>query len=149
MTDENMEYGEYYKRFYEIWEKSMSEALDIWRKNLDKSLKNEGDKPIDFANVELYKKFYETWEKSTSEALEKYINSPLFALNIGKAVERSSELKKYFDQVVEKSLKNVRLPSKNDIDRIHNAINVIEAKINDLSDMVEELRSSKTPSKKK
>ena len=149
MTDENIEYGEYYKRFYEIWEKSMSEALDLWRKNLDKNFKNEGDKPIDFSNVEFYKKFYETWEKSTSEALEKYINSPLFALNIGKAVEKSSELKKYFDEVVEKSLRSVRLPSKNDIERIHNAINVIEAKINDLSDMVEELKSSKMPSKKK
>ena len=149
MTDENLEYGEYYKRFYEIWEKSMSEALDIWTKNLDKSVKNEGDKPIDFSSVEYYKKFYETWEKSTSEALEKYINSPLFALNIGKAIEKSSELKKYFDEVVEKSLKNVRLPSKNDVDRIHNAINGIEAKINDLSDMVEELKSSKMPSKKK
>jgi len=149
VTDENMEYGTYYKRFYEIWEKSMSEALDIWRKNLDKSVKNEGGKPIDFSNVEYYKKFYETWEKSTSEALEKYINSPLFALSIGKAIEKSSELKKYFDEVVEKSLKNVRLPSKNDTDRIHNAINGIEAKINDLSDMVEELKSSKMPSKKK
>lgn len=148
MTDENMEYGEYYKRFYEIWEKSMSEALDIWRKNLDKNIKNEGDKPIDFSSVEYYKKFYETWEKSTSEALEKYINSPLFALNIGKAIEKSSELKKFFDEVVEKSLKNVRLPSKNDIERIHNAINGIEAKINDLSDMVEELKSSRVSKKK-
>lgn len=149
MTNENTEYGEYYKRFYDIWEKSMLEALEIWKKNLDKTIKNEGDKSIDFSNVEYYKKFYETWEKSTSEALEKYINSPLFALNIGKAVEKSSELKKYFDEIVEKSLRNFRLPSKNDIDRIHNAINSIEAKINDLSEMVEELRSSKMPSKKK
>lgn len=149
MTDENMEYGEYYKKFYDIWEKSMLEALDIWKKNLDKTIINEGDKPIDFSNVEYYKKFYETWEKSTSEALEKYINSPLFALNIGKTIEKSSELKKYFDEVIEKSLKNVRLPSKNDIDRIHNAINSIEAKINDLSEMVEELKSSKMPSKRK
>ncbi|MGB7293123.1 MAG: poly(R)-hydroxyalkanoic acid synthase subunit PhaE [Thermodesulfobacteriota bacterium] len=149
MTNENTEYGEYYKRFYDIWEKSMLEALEIWKKNLDKTIKNEGDKSIDFSNVEYYKKFYETWEKSTSDALEKYINSPLFALNIGKAVEKSSELKKYFDEIVEKSLRNFRLPSKNDIDRIHNAINSIEAKINDLSEMVEELRSSKMPSKKK
>ncbi len=149
MTNENMEYGEYYKKFYDIWEKSMLEALDIWKKNLDKTIMNEGDKPIDFSNVEYYKKFYETWEKSTSEALEKYINNPLFALNIGKTIEKSSELKKYFDEVIEKSLKNVRLPSKNDIDRIHNAINSIEAKINDLSEMVEELKSSKMPSKRK
>lgn len=149
MSNEDMEYGEHYKRFYDIWEKSMLEALDIWKKNLDKTIKNEGDKSLDFSNIEYYKKFYETWEKSTSEALEKYINSPLFALNIGKAIEKSSELKKLFDEVVEKTLKNVRLPSKNDIDRIHNAINTIEAKINDLSEMVEGLKSSKIPSKKK
>lgn len=149
MSNEDVEYGEYYKRFYDIWEKSMLEALDMWKKNLGKTIQDEGDKPTDFNTVEYYKKFYETWEKTTSEALEKYINSPLFALNIGKAVERSSELKKYFDEVVEKSLKNLRLPSKNDIDRIHNAINTIEAKINDLSEMVEELRNSKMPSKRK
>lgn len=149
MSNEDVEYGEYYKRFYDIWEKSMLEALDMWKKNLGKTIQDEGEKPTDFNAVEYYKKFYETWEKTTSEALEKYINSPLFALNIGKAVERSSELKKYFDEVVEKSLKNLRLPSKNDIDRIHNAINTIEAKINDLSEMVEELRNSKMPSKRK
>jgi hypothetical protein len=149
VSNEDIEYGEYYKRFYNIWEKSMLEALDMWKKNLGKTIENEGDKSTDFNAVEYYKKFYETWEKTTSEALEKYVNSPLFAVNIGTAVEKSSELKKYFDEVVEKSLKNLHLPSKNDIDRIHNAINTIEAKINDLSDMVEELRSSKTPSKRK
>jgi hypothetical protein len=149
VSNEDIEYGEYYKRFYDIWEKSMLEALNIWKKNLDKNIKNEGGKSTDFDTVEYYKKFYETWEKTTSEALEKYINSPLFALNMGKFVEKSSELKKYFDEIVEKSLKNLRLPSKNDIDRIHSSINTIEAKINDLSEMVEELKSSKKPSKKR
>jgi hypothetical protein len=149
VSNEDIEHGEYYKRFYDIWEKSMLEALNIWKKNSDMNIKNEGDKSTEFDIVEYYKKFYETWEKTTSEALEKYINSPLFALNMGKFVEKSSELKKYFDEIVEKSLKNLRLPSKNDIDRIHSSINTIEAKINDLSEMVEELKSSKKPSKKR
>ena len=149
MSNEDIEHGEYYKRFYDIWEKSMLEALNIWKKNSDMNIKNEGDKSTEFDIVEYYKKFYETWEKTTSEALEKYINSPLFALNMGKFVEKSSELKKYFDEIVEKSLKNLRLPSKNDIDRIHSSINTIEAKINDLSEMVGELKSSKKPSKKR
>jgi hypothetical protein len=149
VSNEDIEHGEYYKRFYDIWEKSMLEALNIWKKNSDMNIKNEGDKSTEFDIVEYYKKFYETWEKTTSEALEKYINSPLFALNMGKLVEKSSELKKYFDEIVEKSLKNLRLPSKNDIDRIHSSINTIEAKINDLSEMVEELESSKKPSKKR
>lgn len=149
MSNEDIEYGEYYKRFYDMWEKSMLEALNIWKKNSDKNIKTEVAEPKEFDVVEYYKKFYETWERTTSEALEKYINSPLFALNMGKAVEKSSELKKYFDEVVEKSLKNLRLPSKNDIDRIHSSINTIEAKINDLSEMVGELKSSKKPSKKR
>ena len=73
MSNEDMEYGEYYKRFYDIWEKSMVEALDIWKKNLGKTIEMEGDKSIELNTVEYYKKFYETWEKTTSEALEKYI----------------------------------------------------------------------------
>lgn len=149
MSKEGAEFGDYYKRFYDIWEKSMLEALDVWKRRLDKDIKSEVDKSMEFDPVEYYKKFYETWEKTTAEALEKQINSPIFALNLGKAVERSSEFKKYFDELVDKGLKNMRLPSKSDIERIHSAINTIEAKINDLSDMVEDLRSPKKPSKKK
>jgi len=140
VSKENINYEEYYKGFYKIWERSISDALEMWKKRPSQGGNEAGEKTQDFDSVTYYKKFYETWEKTTSEALEKWVNSPLFASNMGKIIEKSSELKKNFDEVVEKGLKNMNIPSKGDIDRILNSINKIEEKINDLTDMVDELK---------
>ncbi|HWP91945.1 MAG TPA: poly(R)-hydroxyalkanoic acid synthase subunit PhaE [Thermodesulfobacteriota bacterium] len=145
----NFDYSEFYKKFYEGWEKTMSEAIDIWTKSpfLNKA-ESADPKNAEFDPVANYKKFYETWEKTTSEALEMWLNSPLFAANMGKAIERSSEFKKYLDEVIEKNLKNMRIPTKTDVDRILSTINNIEAKINDLMDKVDEIKLTKKASNK-
>lgn len=136
MSSESFDYTEQYKKLYEAWEKTMSEAMDVWKRNpLVKSGVEEAE---EYDPVEQYKKFYEAWEKSSSEILEKWVNSPLFAANIGKAVEKSSDLKKHFDEGVEKVLKNMRFPTKTDIDRVLASINNLEEKINDLADKIEE-----------
>ena len=140
MSKESTDTSEQYKKFYETWEKSMTEAMDLWRSNpLFKGEAGDGGD-----NAAHYKKFYETWEKSSSEIMETWVNSPLFAANIGKSVERSSELKKYFDEAVEKTLKNMRFPTKGDVDRLHASINKLEEKINDLTDSIEELNQPKS-----
>lgn len=136
MSSESFDYSEQYKKLYEAWEKTMSEAMDVWKKN--PIVKTGVEEAEEYDPVEQYKKFYEAWEKSSSEILEKWVNSPLFAANIGKAVEKSSDLKKHFDEAVEKVLKNMRFPTKTDIDRVLSSINNLEAKINDLADKIEE-----------
>lgn len=146
MSNDAFDYTEHYKKFYEAWEKTMSEAMDIWKKN---PLKSEtAERSEDYDPIAQYKKFYETWEKSSSEVLEKWVNSPLFAANIGKAVEKSSEFKKYFDQAVEKTLKNMRFPTKSDIDRVLESVNNLEEKINDLVDKVDDISKPVRSSKK-
>lgn len=137
MSEQKFDYTEQYKKFYETWQKTMSEVVEAWMKS--PFLKNEGA-PQNADPVGQYKKFYETWEKTTSEAMETWLKSPVFAANMGKAIERSSELKKYLDELMEKSLKNMHLPTKNDIDRVLASINNIEAKINDLWDKVDDLK---------
>lgn len=146
MSKETFDYSEQYKNFYEAWGKTMTEAMDVWRAN--PLLFNEGadEGPDKTAH---YKKLYEAWEKSSSEIMETWVNSPLFASNIGKAVEKSSEIKKYFDEVVEKTLKNMRFPSKSDIDRVLSSINNLEAKMNDLSDKIDDMNQARNPSKKR
>lgn len=136
MSRESFDYTEQYKKLYEAWEKTMSEAMDVWKKN--PLVKTGVEEAEEYDPVEQYKKFYEAWEKSSSEILEKWVNSPLFAANIGKAVEKSSDLKKHFDEAVEKVLKNMRFPTKTDIDRVLASINNLEEKINDLADKIEE-----------
>lgn len=135
MSKEDFDYSEQYKNFYEAWEKTMTEAMDIWRDN--PLFSEEAGEGADMAQH--YKKFYETWESSSSEIMEKWVNSPLFASNIGKALQKSSELKKYFDDAVEKTLKNMNFPSKNDVDRVLSSINNLEAKLNDLSDKIDDM----------
>jgi len=142
-VSKNFDYGEFYKKFYEGWEKTMSEAIDIWMKSPIISKGESVDNASEFDPIAYYKKFYETWEKTMSEALEMWLNSPLFAASMGKAVEKSAEFKKHLDEVIEKSLRNMRIPTKTDIDRVLSSINNIEAKINDLTDKVDEIKASK------
>lgn len=141
MTQERFDYVEFYKKFYEAWEKTMSEAVDMWSKSPMLN-KEQGGKAADFDPMSYYKKFYETWEKTMSEGLETWLKSPLFASSMGKAIERSSEFQKYFNEAIDKSLENMHVPTKTDIDKVLSAVNNVEAKINDLWDKLDDLKAS-------
>ncbi|MCI0455280.1 MAG: hypothetical protein L0Y68_09850 [Candidatus Dadabacteria bacterium] len=151
MSQEKFDQIDYYKKFYEVWEKTMYEAFEMWSKSplLNKSESGGNDETIDFDPSSHYKKFYETWERTMSEALEMWLKSPLFASSAGKIMERSSELKKYLDEVMEKSLKNMHFPTKGDIDKILASLNNLEAKINDLGDKVDEINKAGRSSTKR
>lgn len=151
MSQEKFDQIDYYKKFYEIWEKTMYEAFETWSKSplLNESESGGNDNSIDFDPASYYKKFYETWEKTMSEALEMWLKSPLFASSAGKIMEKSSELKKYLDVVMEKSLRNMHFPTKGDIDNILASLNNLEAKINDLVDKVDEINKAGRSSAKK
>ena len=149
MNEEKFDYMGLYKKFYEAWGKTMSEGIDMWAKSPILSASETGDKDPGFDPVVYYKKFYEVWEKTMSEALEIWLKSPLFAATIGGTIEKSSEFKKHLDEIMEKSLRNMHLPTKSDIDRVLASINNIEAKINDLWDKIDELKSSAKASPRK
>ncbi len=138
MSKESFDYSEQYKEFYEKWDKTVSEAMKVWTSSPLFS-KAASENSEEFDPMSHYKKFYEIWEQSSSTLLEEWVNSPLFAASMGRAVEKSSELKKHFDEVVERTLKNMHFPSKSDIEKVQACINNLEAKINDLSDKIEEI----------
>jgi hypothetical protein len=153
MSEEKFDYVGFYKKFYEAWEKTMSEGIDMWAKspffNASATETASGNKTTDFDPVDYYKKFYDVWEKTMSEGLEVWLKSPFFAATMGKTIEKSSEFKKYIDEIMDRSLKNMHFPTKGDIDRVLTSINNIEAKINDLGDKVDELKPlPKAPLKK-
>jgi hypothetical protein len=151
MSQEKFDQTDYFKKFYEVWEKTLFDTFEMWSKSpfVNKSGAAGNDKPIDFDPAVYYKKFYETWEKSMSEALEMWLKSPLFASSAGKMVEKSSEFKKYMDEVMERSLRNMHFPTKGDIDRILTSLNNLEAKINDIWDKVDEIKTVERASNKK
>jgi len=145
MTKRTTETADFYKKFYKAWENALGEAFDMWAKSPFLSKNKTGSEPADGTKFDpntYYKRFYEVWEKYFSETLEAWEKTPLFSQAVGKAVERSSELKKTVDDIMERTLRNMNLPSKNDIDRALAAINKIEEKVNDLIDKVDEIAAS-------
>ena len=146
MAKESNDYTEQYKKFYEAWGKTMTEVVDFWKQN-PLAGKTQSGESVDLKKF--YKDFYDRWENSASDTLENWVNSPLFANNIGKLIEKSSEFKKHFDDIVEKTLKSMRFPSKSDVDNILAAINNLEAKVNDLDDKIESLITKQRKTSKK
>jgi len=140
------ELKDYYKKFYEAWKNTVVESSDIWNSRLsnaeDSSPENKEDNHID-----TYKKFYEVWEKSASDALETWVNSPIFASNIGKTINSTSDVKIQLNKIVEGYLKSMRLPTKGDVDKALASIVLIEEKLNDLLDKVDDLSKKKARSR--
>jgi len=142
MSEQGFNQTEFYKKFYQSWEKTFEEAFEMWTNS---PLLNKESQAGNIKNLnpgEQYKKFYGVWEQTMSDALEMWQKTPLFASSIGKAIEKSSELKTYVDKMMEHALTNMHLPTKNDMDKTLAAINNIEEKINDLIERVEDLQSS-------
>jgi len=140
------ELKDYYKKFYEAWKNTVVESSDIWNSSLsnaeDSSPENKEDNHID-----TYKKFYEVWEKSASDALETWVNSPIFASNIGKTINSTSDVKIQLNKIIEGYLKSMRLPTKGDVDKALASIVLIEEKLNDLLDKVDDLSKKKARSR--
>ncbi len=71
-----------------------------------------------------------------------WLNSPLFAASAGKAVGKSAEFKKYIDDITERTLKGMHLPTKGDVDRVLASLNNLESRVNDLAEKIDELQSA-------
>ncbi|MCH8028598.1 MAG: hypothetical protein IH874_01530 [Candidatus Dadabacteria bacterium] len=141
MSTENFDQKQFYKNLFGIWEKTIDETFKLWSKSpfTESPSNKDGNSEVDPKSY--YKKFYSVWEQNLSEALESWLKTPYFSATVGKGIERSSELKKYFDQVIERSLKTMHMPTKGDVNKALAAINKIEEKVNDLIDKVDELNS--------
>ncbi len=55
MSSESFDYSEQYKKLYEAWEKTMSEAIDVWKKN--PLVKTGVEETEDYDPMEQYKSF--------------------------------------------------------------------------------------------
>jgi len=140
MTSEKFDQENFQKKLYENWGKTMSEAFALFAKNPIVQGTESGNASQD-PQAE-YKKLFSVWEETMSEALESWMKTPLFSAAVGQAIDKSSQLKQYFDEGMERNLKNMQLPTKSDIDKILMSIIKIEERINDLIERVEDLKES-------
>jgi len=140
------ELKDYYKKFYEAWKNTVIESSDISVSNFSNS-KNSTSQNSEDNHIDTYKKFYEVWEKSASEALETWVNSPIFASNMGKTINSTSDVKIQLNKIVEGYLKSMRLPTKGDVNKALASIVLIEEKLNDLLNKVDRLSKKKAKSR--
>lgn len=146
MSETSPELKDYYKKFYEAWKNTVLESSDIWNSDLSSS-QNLSSEESEINNMDTYKEFYEVWEKSASQTLEMWINSPIFASNMGKTLDNTSDVKIHLNKIVEGYLKSMRLPTKGDVDKALASIILIEEKLNDLLDKVDNLSKEKSKSR--
>lgn len=92
--------------------------------------------PFDFG-----KSMFETWEKTMAESLERLTHDESFLKNMGNAVSNSLDLKKQFEENLEKYLRAINMPTKSDLERMLGYLHRIETKLLDLEDKIDEFHS--------
>jgi len=85
-----------------------------------------------------WKKGFELWEQSTAKFLEACLSSPLVLEPAGACLTAVMKAKKTQDDLVEKLVHGIGLPSRRDQERLLHAINQLTSKVTDLEDQAEE-----------
>lgn len=99
------------------------------------SKKNEYEQIYYFS---YFKKLYESWEESTNKFVDVWMNSPLME----RAVEKSSEFKKYIHNFIDNTLEKRYLPEKRDMEKLIDTLDTLGEKIALLENKITDLQSS-------
>lgn len=101
-------------------------------------MEQKGGEGFDFG---LYKRFYDIWVRSTSEMLDEMMRSPQFAAAMGKALESSLDFKKRLDELIESSLKGLRLSTSSEVIELSSRLRALEQQVHGFSQKLEELKA--------
>lgn len=77
--------------------------------------------------TELSDQYFQWWQSAASRYVEMFKREPFFLQGMGLFAERSLEFKKLVDQVVDEMWRNFRLPSLEEITRLHERLNLLES----------------------
>lgn len=89
-----------------------------------------------------YKKVYDVWSRSFAEMFDQMMKTPAFAATMGKALEQSVDLKKQFDDMIEESLKHMRLPTMTDMKELHRQLNALTVQLDRVEERLERVEES-------
>ncbi len=81
------------------------------------------------ALTELFDQYFQWWQSATTRYLNLYQQHPFFLRNVGISMERYLEFKKMVDRVMEETWRNLRLPTAEDITRVHERLNLLESRL--------------------
>jgi chromosome segregation ATPase len=82
--------------------------------------------------TEFSDRYFQWWQTASSRYLEIFTQEPFLLRGMGFSMERSLEFKKVWDQAIEETWRNFRLPPLEEIIRLQERINHLETRLVDL-----------------
>lgn len=89
-----------------------------------------------------YKQLYDVWTRSFTDMFDQMMKTPAFAATMGHALDQSVEFKKHFDEAIEETLTQMRLPSAADMKELHRQLNGLVVQLDRLETRLDRLEES-------
>ena len=99
----------------------------------------ENEKILQETNI--YSEMMKYVQEATSQFLQKLIQDDKYIKAVSRFRDSMLDVKTQFDKIVTQSLKNLNLPTKEEIERALYKMTLLEAKMNDISDKLDKLIS--------
>ncbi|PKL13649.1 MAG: hypothetical protein CVV50_03245 [Spirochaetae bacterium HGW-Spirochaetae-6] len=97
----------------------------------------EAEKILQETNV--FSEMMKYFEEATSDFLQKMTQDERYMKAISRFRDSMLDVKSYFDKIVTQSLKNLNLPTKEEIERALYKMTLLEAKMNEVSTKLDQL----------
>ena len=81
-----------------------------------------------------FEQYFEWWQSAATRYLNLYEQNPFLLRGFGTYMERYLEFKKMADRLMEETWRNLRLPTMEDITRLHERLNLLESRLVDLQE---------------
>ena len=92
----------------------------------------------DYNVYEMWKDFY----FQTSNSFDEKVKEDFPSQGVGQVLEMNLLFKKMLDEMTERYLESVNIPTRNDLSSISSLIINVDSKVDELEDLVEDLKSS-------
>ncbi len=76
-----------------------------------------------------FEQYFQWWQSAATRYLNLFQQNPLLLRDLGTYMERYLEFKKMMDRVTEETWRNLRLPTLEDITRLHERLSLIESRL--------------------
>lgn len=93
----------------------------------------EAEKNNILPETNVFSEMMEYFEKATSDFLQKMAKDDKYMKAVSRFRDSMLDTKNYFDKVVAQSLKNLNLPTKEELERALHKMTVLEAKMGEIS----------------
>lgn len=91
----------------------------------------------------LYEEFSKSWEKLMTRTMEDAMRSSAFTDAMGRTLRSSLDMKKGMDDLMERAIAAMHLPSKKDCEELTSRLSSVEATLRRVSDKIDALSAQR------